>query len=139
MDVDLLSDPGSEVRHVAVDSGSEHFTEAHAPPRRQAEQRPATASLLAHQRAAAVALETHTSHPGGFLREIKHLHTHTHTARYHAGVDRSRLVTCAQHPGSYGLHVEVRLTLGHGDDPDLPLLQFEGHWAHTHTHSESAV
>lgn len=60
VDVDLLLDPGGEVRHVAVHSGSEHFTEAHAAPRRQAEQRPATAILFAHQRTAAVALNTHT-------------------------------------------------------------------------------
>ncbi len=32
VDVDLLSDPGREVRHVAVHAGSEHFTEAHAAP-----------------------------------------------------------------------------------------------------------
>lgn len=61
VDVDLLLDPGREVRHVAVNSGSEHFAEAHAAPRREAEQRPATAVLLAHQRAATVALTTQTS------------------------------------------------------------------------------
>lgn len=60
VDVDLLLDPGCEVRHIAVHSGSQHFTEAHAAPRRQAEQRPATAILLAHQRTATVALNTHT-------------------------------------------------------------------------------
>lgn len=60
VDVDLLLDPGGEVRDVAVNPGSEHFTEAHAAPRRQAEQRPATAALLTHQWAAAVTLNTHT-------------------------------------------------------------------------------
>lgn len=60
VDVDLLLDPGCEVRHIAVHSGSQHFTEAHAAPRRQAEQRPTTAILLAHQRTATVALNTHT-------------------------------------------------------------------------------
>lgn len=60
MDVDLLLDPGGEVRHVAVHAGSEHFTEAHAAPRRQTEQRPVTAVLLAHQRTAAVTLNTNT-------------------------------------------------------------------------------
>lgn len=62
VDVDLLLDPGGEVRDVAVNPGSEHFTEAHAAPRRQAEQRPATAALLAHQWAAAVTLNTHVKH-----------------------------------------------------------------------------
>ena len=61
VDVDLLLDPGCEVRHVAVHSRSEHFTEAHTAPRRQAEQSPATtAVLLTHQRTAAVALHTCT-------------------------------------------------------------------------------
>jgi len=61
VDVDLLLDPGREVRHVAVNSGSQHFAEAHAAPGRQAEQRPAAAvRLLTHQRAAAVTLSTCT-------------------------------------------------------------------------------
>lgn len=47
---------------------------------------------------------------------------------YHAGVDGSGVVTGTQHPGSDGLHVEVRLTLSQRDDPNLPLLQLEGHW-----------
>lgn len=58
VDVDLLLDPGREVRHVAVHAGSEHFAEAHAAPRREAKQGPAAAVLLAHQRTAAVALNT---------------------------------------------------------------------------------
>lgn len=69
VDVDLLLDPGGEVRDVAVNPGSERFTEAHAAPRRQAEQRPATAALLTHQRAAAVTLNTRT--------HIHALNTHT--------------------------------------------------------------
>lgn len=60
VDVYLLLDPGGEVRHVAVNSRSEDFAEAHAAPRRQAEQRPAAAVLFAHQRPAAVALNTKT-------------------------------------------------------------------------------
>ena len=62
MDVDLLLDPGGEVAHVAVDSRSQDFAEADAAPRRQTKQCPVTAAVLvlAHQRAAAVALETHT-------------------------------------------------------------------------------
>lgn len=84
MNVDLLLDPGGEVRHVAVHARSEHFTEAHAAPRRQAEQRPVTALLLTHERTATVA---------------------------HAGVDGSSIVTGTKHPGSDGLHVKVRLTL----------------------------
>lgn len=67
VDVDLLLDPGGEVRDVAVNPGSEHFAEAHAAPRRQAEQRPATAALLTHQWAAAVTLNTRT--------HVKHTHT----------------------------------------------------------------
>lgn len=63
MDVDLLPDPGGEVRHIAVDSGSQHFAEAHAAPGRQAEQCPAPAvRLLAHQRSAAVALSPQQRH-----------------------------------------------------------------------------
>lgn len=46
---------------------------------------------------------------------------------YHAGVDGPGLVTGTKHPGSYGLHVEVGLALGHGDDPYLALLQLEWH------------
>lgn len=60
MDVYLLLDPGGEVRHVAVNSRSKDFAEAYAAPRRQAEQRPSAAVLLAHQRPAAVALSTDT-------------------------------------------------------------------------------
>lgn len=56
--VDLPLDPGGEMRHVAVDAGSQHLAEAHAAPRRQAEQRPARTRVLAHQRAAAVTLDT---------------------------------------------------------------------------------
>ena len=59
VDVDLLLDPGGEVRHIAVNSGSEHFTETDTAPWRQAKQAPATTAIVAHQRAAAVALVTH--------------------------------------------------------------------------------
>lgn len=59
--VDLLLDPGGEVCDVAVDAGSQDLAEAHAAPRRQAEERPAGAVLLAHQRAAAVTLDTCTA------------------------------------------------------------------------------
>lgn len=59
--VDLLLDPGGEVGHVAVNSGSENFTETDTAPRRQPEQSPPTAVLLlTNQRTAAVALNTHT-------------------------------------------------------------------------------
>lgn len=68
VDVDLLLDPGREVRHVAVHAGSEHFTEAHAAPRREAKQGPAAAVLLAHQRTAAVALNTQSRGSGTFDR-----------------------------------------------------------------------
>lgn len=68
--VDLLSYPGGEVCDVAVDAGSQDLTEAHAAPGRQAEERPAGAVLLAHQRAAAVALGRRTA--------VSHTHTHTH-------------------------------------------------------------
>lgn len=127
VDVDLLLDPGGEVRDVAVNPGSEHFTEAHAAPRRQAEQRPATAALLTHQWAAAVTLNTH----------VKHTHTEKLCGLctscldwcrcYHAGVDGSSFIAGTKHSGSDGLHVEVGLTLRQRDDPDLPFLQFKGH------------
>lgn len=60
VDVDLLLDPGGKVRHVAVNSRSEHFTETHAAPRRQAKQCPVTVLLLTHQRTATVTLNAHT-------------------------------------------------------------------------------
>ena len=86
VDVDLLLDPRREVRHVAVHAGPEHLTEAHAAPRRQAEQRPATAAvllLLAHQRAAAVALNTHThTHISTMMRSPSGLNTRS-TSFYH--------------------------------------------------------
>lgn len=47
---------------------------------------------------------------------------------YHAGVDGSSVVASAKHPGSDGLHVEVRLTLRERDDPNFSFLQLEGHW-----------
>lgn len=59
--VDLLLDPGGEMCDVAVDAGSQDLTEAHAAPRRQAEERPASAVLLTHQRTAAVTLDTRTA------------------------------------------------------------------------------
>lgn len=71
--VDLLSYPGGEVCDVAVDAGSQDLTEAHAAPGRQAEERPAGAVLLAHQRAAAVALDRRTL-------SATPTHTATHTA-----------------------------------------------------------
>lgn len=130
MCVDLLSYPGGEVCDVAVDAGAQDLAEAHAAPGRQAEQRPA-AALLAHQRAAAVALHVHAH------RCVSDTHTRRSTAtatqRYHAGVDRSRVVAGAKHSGSDGLHVEVGLALGPGDDPDRPFLEFEGHWGRTRT------
>lgn len=58
--VDLLSDPGSEVSHITVNSWTQDFTEADAAPGRQAEQRPMTAAVLTHQWTAAVPLNTHT-------------------------------------------------------------------------------
>lgn len=49
--------------------------------------------------------------------------------QYHAGVHCSCFVSGAKHSGSDGLHVKVGLTLRHGDDADLALLQLEGHCA----------
>lgn len=57
VNVDLLLDPGGEMCDIAVNARSEDFTEAHAAPRRQAEQRPASV-VLTYQRTAAVTLET---------------------------------------------------------------------------------
>lgn len=57
VNVDLLLDPGGEMCDIAVNARSEDFTEAHAAPRRQAKQRPASV-VLTHQRTAAVTLET---------------------------------------------------------------------------------
>lgn len=52
---------------------------------------------------------------------------------HHTGVHRPCLVPSTKHSGSYSLHVEVGLTLGHGDDPDLSLLQLKRHCTQTET------